>query len=547
MNRLVSFATAVATAFVILTWSLCAQAAPAARETLLYAHCPKDAGEYVGTLKGRVRLERAFLDPAIYEADSIRAAVDHQIKYMWGYYHNEPELRRSYRMVLSSEPFDLEVKSRREVPYGRDLSLAWNPGPDPQLKIEDAYTARAVARGFTHKNDPALEIEYVARIKLAVCGRTADPQATLSGPLPADPWLAYWYLDKANHRPLTYFDSRAITNPCADDDFSDLPHPIYYWYDWLPSRHGPDADGHAFDCRAWLKAGVDFDEFSVVLERTGHAQGNFVGLRKALLADGEKAPIRATVLFGQIDHAVANLELGKWRDRIGDGATPELFAAHAHAAHQAWSRDNVREHGTGMFLKTLDAIDPIMKVEKFSSMVEDGYLVVVATGELRRSKQPIRLRAIFGITDVLGPKPPAHWRYLQKALTEDQIVVYWGHSGVGENFRLEQIEKHLAIPHERFARELTKSPVRLLAFISCYSYMYFGRDLLRAAAERLAGGVFVFTGTGPTSNNDGPLPVLDLIDRVLAPKNSNGHIDRLSHLSDDEFWIIKEVSEVGSK
>ena len=163
------------------------------------------------------------------------------------------------------------------------------------------------------------------------------------------------------------------------------------------------------------------------------------------------------------------------------------------------------------------------------------------TGRLRQSGRPLRVRLWLGLTDVFGPTPPAHWRILRRALVEDQLVVYWGHSGIGENFRLAQIERHLGVSHEQMSADLRAAPLRLVAFLSCYSYMYFGQDLLAAGAEREDGGYFVFTGMESARHEAGPLAVLELVDRILRPDNPEGRVDAMPRLGDDEFWLVKEV------
>lgn len=515
------------------------------REALLVAHCPRQADEYVGEVEGKVLLHRELVGRGELEEPEIRASVEQQLRYLWGYQHNEPGLRRAWQLVFSSEPMQIELLGRSEVPYGRSLAVGWTHGAqDPQLRIEDPYTRRAVERGRIEARDPALLVSYRARVKVALCGRARVPDKVLSAPVPRDPWLAYWYVPRARHRPLAYFGDRAVTNPCADDDFASLPHPFYYWYDWFPERHGPDAEGRPFDCRPLLRKGRDFDWIGLRLEprEARSVRGDLSTLRTRLLHDANRGPLRATFVFGVLDHRVLEPSYASWVERLGEGRGASELARRVAGARHELARSAERERGLRMLLETLGEIGATIDVERHQSRVDDGYLVVEILGRLSHGGHAIRLRLVLGLTDVLGPRPPGHWRFLRDALLEDHVVVYWGHSGVGENFRLAQIEQHLRLDHDRFARELEEAPVRLVAYISCYSYMYFGRDLLRAAAERLSGVVFLFTGMGGTARDDGPSAVLALLDRVLASDNPSGRIDRLEGVGQDEFWIVKEVA-----
>jgi hypothetical protein len=495
------------------------------REALLFSHCPRQSGEFQGSYRGRILLHKQFLDK-----DSVETSIEQQLKYLWGFYRNDAAAHGAMQVTLSAEPREITILSTKEVPYGRDLPLPY-PTTEERLKIEDPYTLRAVARGRVEKDDPALLVEYQIRFKLAACGHNQDPPPLVHVPLPLDPWLAYWYVDQKNHRPLRYYDERAVTNPCSDNDFADLPHPFYYWYDWLPTRHGPDDAGRSFDCRAWLKPGDHYHYFDVQLERVSAASHDFSRLR-ALLGD---APLSATILVGVTNHGMTDLKLALWRDRLEGGD----ITARATQALQEWSSQHPRDAGTANFLAALADLRAVVEVERHRTFLDGEYLVSEVEGQLKQSGRRLRARLWLGLTDIFGPKPPQHWRILRQALAEDQIVLYVGHSGIGENFRLAQLEQHLGISHQQMTAELRRSSWRLIAFISCYSYMYFGQDLLDAGAQSQNGGYFVFTGMETNRHTAGPVALLDLVDRVLrAP---DGRVDKLPLLGDNDFWLVKEV------
>jgi hypothetical protein len=499
-------------------------------EALLFANCPKEAGEYTGSYRGRVLLHAGFL--AKMGERGIETSIEHQLRYLWGHYRNDERAHASLQMSLGAEPPDIRIVSTKNVSYGRDLSLTYTETA-ARLALDDPYSLAAVAAGRTRREDPAVLVEYEIHFRVAMCGRAVDPPPAADVPLPPDPWLAYWYVPKSKHRPLQYHDDRAITNPCADDDFADLPHPFYYWYDWLPTRHGPDAAGRSFDCRTLLRRGDHFHTFRVAFERFAAPAGDLLRLR-GQLATGT---ITATVVIGATNHAVTDLELDSYRDQLGDGGPGEL----PMRALKIVDRSPIREGGTRSFLGVLADLDSTMSVSHHRSIVENGYLLVEVEGALKASARPVRVRFWLGHTDLFGPVVPGHFSILRRAIAEDRVVVYWGHSGIGENFRLAQIEKHVGISHAQMSAELRASPLRLTAFVSCYSYMYFGQDLLAAGAEREDGGTFVFTGMESSRREAGPLAIFDLVDSILRPDNPSGRLERLPRLGDDEFWLVKEV------
>jgi len=518
--------------------ALCAPAEAAERrETLLFSSCARASGEYRGRYRGQILLHQAFLGEAGGDTELgpiLRASIEQQLRYLWGHYRNDPSAHAALQISLGAEPPQIRVLSKKQVPYGRALELPY-PAKEAKLKIEDPYTRRAIARGRTRKSDPAWLVEYELSFPLAICGRGEDPAAKLRVPLPPDPWLVFWYVPMNKHRPLRYHHVRARTNPCSDDDFADLPHPYYYWYDWMPSRHGLDDDGRGFDCRDLLKLGDHHAEVEVALERVGAATHDFGALRSQL----GRGLLRATVVVGAVDHATVDLLPDWWKDQLGDGAGAALQARAAQASKRAAQL----EGGTRGLLSVIDELPRVMDIERHRSLVEEGSLVVEVTGKLHHSARPLVLRLALAFTDVFGPVKPRHFGLLRRALSEDQLVVYWGHSGIGENFRLAQIEAHAQASHAQLTSELKRSPLRLVAFLSCYSYMYFGQDLLAAGAERDDGAYFIFTGTEQAKKEAGPLAVLELVDEVLRPENPKGRLDGLARLAEDEFWLIKEVTK----
>jgi hypothetical protein len=480
-----------------------ARGAPA--DALQLAHCPGEGGEYLATLDDTIALDRNFLDEKLSDEANARLAIEHQLRYAWGWLRTNPAMRASTQAALSAEAPGIAIRSMKKGRYGRDLALPWTE-TEERLKIEDRYTVKAVARGAARADDEALVVTYQVRFKLAMCGPPRGASSTLALPLPRDPWLLYWHVPKKLHRLMRYFNETAVTNPCSDDDFADLPHPYYYWYDWQPDRNGPDADGKSFDCREILKPGVDYFAHTIALQRLGTPTGDFADLRREL--SGLKGPLGATVLIGVLDHTYKEIDAAGLAAELAPGKPLARRVAAAIASPAP------RERATEKFLNLLHDLPEIMQVDTHRSAAEGGFLVTTVEGKLKRSGRPVRIRAWLGLTDIFGPVPPKHWGIARRALAEDHVVIYAGHSGIGENLRLKRIEDNLKIAHDVIGQQLAKSPFQLIAFLSCYSYMYFGQDLL--AAGTAAGREFVYTGTGYTKGDRGALAILDLLDQALV-------------------------------
>ena len=282
-------------------------------------------------------------------------------------------------------------------------------------------------------------------------------------------------------------------------------------------------------------------------------EADFAQLRSAIAGQPE---LRATILIGVLDHAWK--ELGYEALAAAFGASSSAAVANVSArATELLGAPDPRERGTMKYLRLLSSLPGIMKIDsepgsgsgsgsgpgpgqgtaRAAVSVEQGYLRAEITGTLQRSGKRVRLRAYVGLTDIFGPTPPSHWRILRRALAEDQVVVYAGHSGIGENFRLAQIEKNLGELHEAFQAAFSQAPYQLIAFLSCYSYMYFGQDLVAAAGQTRAGRQFVYTGTEFTKGDDGGLAILDFVDQVIAGERA----PRFRFVNAADFLMVKRV------
>ena len=499
------------------------------RDILHLATCPKESAEYVATLRDTLVLNRQFLNPALPEEAQIRDGIRQQLKYFWGWFRTHKETHAQQRIVVGADEPEIRIVSQRNLPYGRDLILDWHE-TSPELQIADAYTKRAVQRGATGRDDPAVEITYEARFPLAMCGRPRPERSQLDFAMPRDPWLMHWLVPRRDHRLVRYHGDQAVTNPCVDDDYADLPHPFYYWYDWLPERHGLDAAGKPFDCRNLLHPGVDYFARTASLARVSTPLNQLDGLRQRF--GSSDRPLQATVLIGVLEHEWPHFDYPGLARALGAGTND--LPRKALAAQNGPSR---REYGEGILLKLLSDLPLVMSLTGYRTSLQNGYLRVDVDGTLDRSGRTLKLHAFVGVTDVLGPTPPRHWSILRNGLKTDDIIVYAGHSGVGENFRLKRILDDAKLPVAAFAKEFQHAPFQLIAFLSCFSYMYFGRDL-EAAAQHAAGRAFVYTGSEYSKGDRGTLAILDLVDQALA--RGNGRL-ALHHVADDDFLLLKEV------
>jgi hypothetical protein len=533
---------------ILLVVGLYCLASPSARaephkDLLRFAYCDQASLEYEAVLTGRIVLARDFLDPQLSEDENLLLGIRQQVRYLWGYLHNDPRSKRDMKVVLWSAPPEVEILRKQDADYGYDLTLDWPKEQTlvPELRITDAYTKRAVDKGAIGRGARALTAEYRARFKLALCRNGGPKGGQLSAPLPPDPWLAHWHVPAAERRKLTYFRESAITNPCVDDDYADLPHPIYHWYDWMPYRDDKDANGRPIQCRKLLKEGVDYFTRTAKLSPLPTSGPDFRQLQAGL--GEEKGPLRVTLIIGVHNH--------DWQNPDYPGLLAELSGGDPAAqALAALARPKLRERGTQELLAVLRDLPEITASaaanpaaeRRMTGHMEGDYLVLEVQAVLRHSGRPLRLRLVHGLTDVLGPTPPRHWPLAKQALAQEQVVIYVGHSGVGENMRLSRIAAGSGGPREQVLADVAAAPYQLVAFLSCYSYMYFGLDLIEVEASKTSPRrEFVFTGTPFSDGDRGSLAVLDFVDSLLAGtiRPGGGQLPKLRFVAPKAFFIFK--------
>lgn len=169
--------------------------------------------------------------------------------------------------------------------------------------------------------------------------------------------------------------------------------------------------------------------------------------------------------------------------------------------------DRGSTYAAQFLLNLLRAVD----VSTFSYQVQDETTLLI-TAQLERSRKVLKLRFFFGPTDVLTPsQPPQHWRLTSDALINDDIVVYNGHTGLGENFKPDNIR------NEAKVSSIASSHPILLAILSCYSFYYYGDQFLALPGQKPKSMQLVETGS-PYTSYRGPLGILQEVDFALAGK-----------------------------
>jgi hypothetical protein len=468
----------------------------------LHFGCEEYGAEVDFEFQGQLLLHKDLIDAS--NTAEVKSAIVQQLHYARGYFINS---RSSvpYSITLSAENPEVKILTIKVAPYGQNAII--DAVIHPSVKIENEYIKKALMKKVFRSKDPARLVTYKVKTSAYYCG----PQASMSkvkALLPLDPYLAYWTVSAKSRRPIRWNQALERINPCANAELADIPHPEYYWYFWDPNKMGYDANRKSYNCANLLKKEHRFTEFTAKLT----AKSSLVPANLVLAKT-----IEVSAVFGIIDE---HRNILPWTEIIKTLTAEKDISWEAIDLQVKKATESVRiedrDRGSNYFIGFLKQLPKTMVIEKIEKGADPQEIVV--RGTLKESKTPTRLSVWFGPTDVLGQEPPAHWEFLKRALSTSQYVIYNGHSGLGNNLKISNLLEATGAK----ASELFKNspPYQLIAYFSCYSYGYFGEDVVEQRRKYRPGSSteIILTGTEFTSER-GPLGLLSFVDRRSLSNN----------------------------
>lgn len=280
---------------------------------------------------------------------------------------------------------------------------------------------------------------------------------------------------------------------------SAAPCPEFLWYYWQPARREPD-------CPRLLRERQALTTVQLGVRAARPAGGGLRELVRAL----DRSPgarLRVAAIFGYVDHQ---------SPRPSAEAVAACAQGPLPSGEEPAGCDDL-EWGAAQYVGFVRALQHELVDPQAGWLDDAGERIRVIRGRLRRSGRPLEIRAELLETDLLAPPPfvARHAPRLLDALARADVLLYVGHSGLGANLSVAELER--ALPAPQVERVLRGSPTRVVGFLGCFTYSYFGPDL----AQRLRGGagrdtLFVYTGSGVSELTEAALHVLATLDCVLA-------------------------------
>jgi hypothetical protein len=463
---------------------------------------------------GQLLLHRDFLSSGIIKPAEVEAAVQQQLRYAFAATQNDEAA--VLLLTPSGPPSQIDILWQQDVPYGHALHLDWPADPEVHPGID--YVKKALQRRAVNALDAAVQLGYRARLTVAACSHSPKLPSQLTLPIPVDPYLLFWFVDPVQRALRVYGSKSAVTFPCAEDDLAEYEHPEYLWYYFQPTRTAPDCPRLLQSSRALAVA-----QLRVVSASSPHGSLREVtqGLRSAAR---EHNVLRIGALFGFVDHQHSRPTTAQVKECF-DQLRP------AHSQGESRCQEDELEWGALQYLRFVAALRGRL-VDYAVAVVNGppgGVFSVLITGKIPRSLVPVEVKVDLMETDFLAPAPyvPMHIPWIAQALQQQDVLLYAGHSGLGENLSVAKLVQALGAP--KTTALLQRSTTQVVAFLGCYTYSYFGRDL----APLLRGGVgretlFAYTGNAVSQLSQSALHVLTVLDCALASSEGSDDAQALA-------------------
>lgn len=421
------------------------------------------------------------------------------------------------KVAFHTDSVSIDRLGMKASPYPRTVEIDRIEGAFPE-ELRMPESLRFPFR--VSKGSPATRITYRARIQGALCGKT-DPSRTPALDLPLDPYLFYWEVPQASRRPIRWKHALETINPCADPEFSDTPLPKYFWYFWNPRQTGKDDTGIPFHCASFFR-NAEYKSFPVKTVGLPAPSQSLPRLERL----GKKASLSIAAIFGVIDPKDRRFSYSRFTDRISIVRGPVKPAVWEKLVSEAAATgDGDLDRGSLAFEKFLRAIPSLFEGPfEIRPGPSDEEKTVSITGRLSESKKPVLLKILFGPTDFLTPEKPVHIPFFEQSIEESDVVLYTGHSGLGENLIV--------------GRPIRKSPdYQVFGIFSCHSFAYFRDQFVRfrsrLSPENLTDEIHLSQDAGSEQN---ALNTIRSIDQSIL-KNHSIWVDN-REIPESSRWVI---------
>lgn len=487
----------------------------AATNVNTYWNCPEAGGEISFRLSGHLFLHSKSLIAA--ESNLGKAAltdaITQQLRFAQGHFVHQKMSDGRIVMKMSTDPVIEDIQSRAVAyPY----SLTIDPVEHPDVKTTHPYLLAALKAKNIKKGEPGQKVSYTARITALYCGPKPKP-TELKIELPSEPYLAYWLVKPQDRKQIRWHYSTFKVNPCSDTEYADIPDPYFYWYFWKPRAIGTDASGKSYSCENLMREGREFASFTAQDLQVNPIPTHFSLNQKSL------KNLKISALFGVVDPKSIIFDYAQALKELSKIKSPTL--GDLKKAFVLLPKGKSVDPGSENLVVFVQRLQTLLNQDRATVAVDQEKQIVTIHSELLRSGKKTQIDLFFGQTDVLTTADATYWNALADALKYSDVILYSGHSGLGENMKLSYVA---AAAKQKESELFTEAPDhQILGLFSCYSYSYFGDEIARLRSEKSKVTDIIRTATAFTSAQG----------HIALIKALDGSFDRKPAEKSDEPWF----------
>ncbi|MBC7466053.1 MAG: hypothetical protein H7256_08675 [Bdellovibrio sp.] len=427
-------------------------------------------------LSSSVQILNSYLENRSSDAkkEIIQQHIERQLKYLIG-------ISKEYRSIHISK---LAISSFRN-----QINILVTREDRTQLPILDSYWAGNISLGgdpyvkelvsYSGQNVRVSKTDYQTDLIMTTCSPV--PLSLLAFyaefenlTFPLDPYLGFWINQKNERKVIMAKNGKSGLVPiCLSQDFLIFgTAPEYAWFYWQPVHR----DSSRL-CRIEMKERVT--QFKIQ-----RSQEFSLKKETKLFSSESSALINVAAVFGQVSHS-KNDQIKAYdvlyRDilAIFDTCQSEKDRMSCYSELESYFRKNQFDLDPGQ-------ISLIYVLKFYSTMVSNyrltakvgnkDYMQFNLAGLSDSNNKSISLSVYAGPTGVFNSYLASsdYWNFVLKSFYQDDLFLYFGHAGVGQNLALKTILDRATASKNQFTKR-TKD--LNLGVFNCEGYSYFGWDL----------------------------------------------------------------------
>ncbi len=435
----------------------------------------------------------------------LQESIELQLKHLMGFFKNSPG--ENLNAALSAFRAPINILKSDDTTYGSSFKI------DEYLHrglARAEYTQKAIARGYVKAEDEALLITYESSVVVADC----NSKEWLSSPqiaLPLDPYLSLWIEDNSTRQPRSFGQKKLdrVSN-CSSNEIVLFGNSDVNWYFWSPLARKlcPQKITQVYR--------PDF-KLESVIAKPQNLQKDFFKVSDHISFSATFGVISDDDLFfknniSQIKSIlVKNIEacrenqlipecLSLWDNLLGPQGDKKFYEPGAYHLFA--------------FLKYLNSLTRIDSFEILEIQKNSSDILLKMKAKLLDSAVPIEISIYYGHTSLdYGPRvSKTYIKHLYQSFKQADSMSYVGHAGLGENLKIENIQK---LWKEEHLSHFERQKPLWLGIYNCEGFSYFGFDI-EQLFKKNAFDLYLLESSGTEAGAKFPLAQLSILNSIFS-------------------------------